>query len=262
MAIHLRQICLVASELEPVVRDLEAALSIAVCHVDPEVAHFGLENALLPVGSKFIEVVAPIRSGTAAGRFLERRGGDGGYMVICQVPDLEEQARVRARAAANNVRVAYESDRGSWNIMQLHPRDMGAAFLEVDWDQQADMTGNWQPAGGSGWKDAVSTDVVSDILAVELQSENPEALAARWAAVAGVSVEHTDDTITVQMANANLRFTAGPEGAADALSGLDLLVEDSPKLMSQAQARGLSITGNQILIGGVWLTLINRPPTS
>ena len=261
MAIHLRQICLVASELEPVVRDLEALLSINVCHVDPEVAHFGLENALLPVGSKFIEVVAPIQTGTAAGRFLERRGGDGGYMVICQVPDLEEQASVRARAAANKVRVAYEADRGSWNIMQLHPRDMGAAFLEVDWDQQADMTGNWQPAGGSGWKDKVSTEVVSDILAVELQSENPEALAARWAAVTGEPVVDDGGQILVRLANAELRFVAAATGTGDSLSALDLLVEDSTRLSEQARSRGLPMEGNQILIGGVRLNLVNRATT-
>jgi len=58
--------------------------------------------------------------------------------------------------------------------MQLHPRDMGAAFFEVDWDEEADMTGNWHPAGGKGWRDAVATEIVSDIVAVELQGEKPE----------------------------------------------------------------------------------------
>ncbi len=39
----------------------------------------------MPVGKNFLEVVAPIREGTAGGRDLKRRGGDGVYMVITQV---------------------------------------------------------------------------------------------------------------------------------------------------------------------------------
>ena len=67
MGIHLRQIALVASRLAPVVDDLQAVFGIEVCHVDPGLAIWGLENALLPVGRNFIEVVAPTEAGTAAG---------------------------------------------------------------------------------------------------------------------------------------------------------------------------------------------------
>ena len=84
MSLTLRQICLVARELQPAVDDLKNILGLEVCYVDPEVKVFGLENALLPVGTNFIEVVSPIQENTAAGRYLNRRGGDGGYMIITQ----------------------------------------------------------------------------------------------------------------------------------------------------------------------------------
>ena len=42
---------------------------------------------MFPVGNQFLEVVAPVKDATAAGRYLERRGGDGGYMVILQCDD-------------------------------------------------------------------------------------------------------------------------------------------------------------------------------
>ena len=58
--ITLRQICLVAEKLQPALDDLKAALGIEVCYVDPHVEIFGLENSLLPVGTGFIEVVAPV----------------------------------------------------------------------------------------------------------------------------------------------------------------------------------------------------------
>ena len=132
MKIQLRQICLVANKLAPVVDDLSSILGINSCYVDPGVAAFGLENTLLPVGRNFLEVVAPTRDGTAGGRYLDRRSGDGGYMVICQGDNKETQQQVRQRALDMGVRIAMESERESWNICQLHPRDMVAAFLEID----------------------------------------------------------------------------------------------------------------------------------
>lgn len=61
---RLRQIALVAQDLE-------------VCFRDPGVADCGLHNALMPIGTSFLEVVSPARTGTPASRLLERRRGDG-----------------------------------------------------------------------------------------------------------------------------------------------------------------------------------------
>ncbi len=46
MTIHLRQICLVAEKLAPVIDDLTNILGIQSCYIDPGVEHFGLENNL------------------------------------------------------------------------------------------------------------------------------------------------------------------------------------------------------------------------
>ncbi|HAO43782.1 MAG TPA: hypothetical protein DCR53_25045, partial [Afipia sp.] len=72
---RLRQICLVAPHLEPVVGDIAAIMGLTVCYRDPNVARYGLENALLPVGTTLLEVVAPFQGGTAAGRFIDKTGG-------------------------------------------------------------------------------------------------------------------------------------------------------------------------------------------
>ena len=74
MWLRLRQIALVAEELAPTVDDLRAVLGLEVCFNDPGVKTFGLENALLPVGNQFLEVVAPIEEGTAGGRYLRATG--------------------------------------------------------------------------------------------------------------------------------------------------------------------------------------------
>ena len=84
----------------------------------------------MPVGRNFLEVVAPKQEGTAGGRYLDRRGGDGGYMVITQGADKATQQAVRQRALDHGVRIAMESQRERWNICQLHPRDMIAPRME------------------------------------------------------------------------------------------------------------------------------------
>ena len=257
MAIHLRQICLVAQSVASSVDLLSDILGIESCYVDPAVGKFGLENSLLAVGHRFIEVVAPLRDGTAAGRYLARRGGDGGYMVICQALSRAEQDQVRQNATDHQVRVAYESERGNWNIMQLHPGDMGAAFLEIEWDEQADTRGNWHPAGGQGWQDKVRTDTVSDIVAVELQAADPRRLAERWSAVTGCPLEHADGVAQIAMADAHIRFVEATDGRGDGLGGLDLRVVDRQRILDRARERECLINDGQVLICGTRLNLLD-----
>ena len=76
--IRLRQVALVARDLDQVVAELCRTLGLSVCFHDPGVGEFGLHNALMVVGDQFIEVVAPIVDGTTAERYLNRRAGDGG----------------------------------------------------------------------------------------------------------------------------------------------------------------------------------------
>ena len=64
---RLRQVCFVAAELARPVADLEAVLGLELCHRDPGVGRWGLENAVLPVGGNYLEVVAPVEDGTSAG---------------------------------------------------------------------------------------------------------------------------------------------------------------------------------------------------
>lgn len=255
MPIHLRQICLVARDLRPVEADLAAVLSLKPAFHDDAVAKWGLENVLMPVGHQFLEVVAPTRAGTAAGRYLDRRGGDGGYMVITQVPTRAEQEAARERADAAGVRVAYADDRGDWTLMQLHPRDLEAAFLEIDWDAESDPEGRWMPAGGTGWTDAVDTSRVSAIAEVQLQGQDPSALAGKWAAVAGSPVVMDGRDPTVALANSRLRFLEGADGRGPGLAGLVLTATDADAVRRAAREKELLGTDGAITLCGTRIEL-------
>jgi len=127
--LRLKQVALVTTELGAVLDDLAAVFGLRVAFRDPMVARFGLRNAVLPVGAQFLEVIEPVQAGTAAGRYLERRGGPGGYMVITHTGD---QSAYRQRLPGLGVRVAFEFEAGGFRCLQLHPSDTGGAFFEID----------------------------------------------------------------------------------------------------------------------------------
>src|ERR1700760_5109735 len=91
--IRLRQICLVAPKLEPLIGDIAGIRGLSVCYRDGNVAKYGLENALLPVDTILLEVVAPFQPGPAAGRFIDKTDGRGGYMAIFCCDDPDARAR-------------------------------------------------------------------------------------------------------------------------------------------------------------------------
>src|SRR5579864_868598 len=251
MSIRLRQICLVAAKLAPVVDDLKAVLGLEVCFKDKGVEVFGLENSLFPVGSNFIEVVAPIKENTAAGRYLKRRNGEGGYMVICQCDSEATQAARKARAAKLNVRVAWEHDSKSFHGMQLHPADTGGAFFELDCDKKGEPEGNWEPAGGSNWNSARRTDVVTSFRAVELQSADPRGLAERWSSIAELPLRNDSrGRIEMPLDNASVRFVEATDGRSEGLGGIDIVVADRKRLLEAAESRGCRAGDEQVVICG------------
>lgn len=260
LTIQLRQICLVAATLKPVIEALEDVFGLCRCYVDPNVAVFGLENTLLPVGRNFLEVVAPTRAGTAGGRYLERRSGDGGYMVITQADTREAWRAMRQRALDHKVRVAYQKESDDWSLCQFHPADMIAAFLEVEWDAQEDFRGRWMPAGGHGWEDKVRQDVTVDFAGVELQGEDPQHLARSWSKVLDLPHESADRDFAIRLNNASLRFVAATDGRGAGLGGVDLLVRDRAGIVARAKRRGVAASEDRVDLCGVRFYLRDAPP--
>jgi len=257
MWLRLRQIALVASDLDAVLDEFRAVLGLEVCFVDPNVKIFGLRNSLMTVGNQFIEVVSPTQDGTTAGRYLERRGGDGGYMVITQCDD---HAPRKARVEALGVRQAWGMETEHYRCMQLHPKDTGGSFFEIDQmvgPGSLDPDGPWEPAGGTGWEAARRLDRVSAIVAAELQANDPAELAARWASIAELPVgADAAGNPTVALDNATLRFVPITDGRGEGLAGLDLAATDADAVMAAARARGCAIGDRQVTICGMRITLV------
>ncbi len=256
MWLRLRQIALVANELAPAVDALRDVLGIEVCYNDPGVARYGLENALLPVGNQFIEVVAPTQEGTAGGRYLERRGGDGGYMVITQCDD---HAPRKQRVRELGIRLVTEADREDYRIMQLHPKDTGGSFFEID-EQLGERAhapdGPWEPAGGAGWLSARNTSRVSAITAAEVQCDDPAAVAQRWSGIAQIPLQTRDSAFVLPLDDAEVRFVPCTDGRPEGLGGIDIRATDRDAILTAAKAIGAYRSGSELALVGMRIKLV------
>ncbi|MFV0306492.1 MAG: hypothetical protein ACK5OX_01970 [Desertimonas sp.] len=102
--------------------------------------------------------------------------------------------------------------------LHLHPRDLGGAILSID---GTDQWGEW-PWAGPEWRDHVRTDVVTDLLAVEIQAEQPATMAERWAAVLGVPAANVDGDPTIELDEGAIRFVRADDGRGEGVRGIDL----------------------------------------
>jgi hypothetical protein len=223
--VRLRQAVLVASELEPVVSALRAELGLGEPFRDPGVAEFGLLNAVFALGDCFLEVVSPARPGTAAGRYLDRHG-DGGYMAIF---DLEDLDGARARVERLGIRVVWRIDLPDISGTHLHPADMRGAIVSLD---QSRPYGQWR-WGGPDWTGRTATGAPGRLTGVTVAVGDPGAVAARWAQVLGVPASG-DGQPTLRLDGGQVCFAA-PDG--DRAEGLtEIAVELPPALRRDREA--------------------------
>jgi hypothetical protein len=256
--LRLRQIALVARALEPVERQLTSVLATEVCFRDPGVAKYGLHNALWALGGTFLEVVAPIRDNTAAGRYLDRRGGDGGYMYIVDCDDLDAR---RVQLDALGIRVVESARAGDavlWaEAIHLHPKDTGGCLLSIDRHSSgADTMGGYRWAGAD-WQSKARRDVV--ISGAVMQCDDPAATAQRWARLldrpAAVS---TDGGYELRLDNAVARFVPLADDRGEGLARVLLSCAEPAPVLAAAAAIGAPVGSSWTEICGVRFELEHR----
>lgn len=213
---RLRQIALVAHDLRPVEQELIETFDLEVCYRDPGLAGFGLRHGLYAIGDHILEVVSPKQDGTTAGRYLERRGGDGGYMVLVQVDDLDAH---RERLSGTDLRVVFEAEGPGIRGIHLHPADVGGAIVSIDQNDPPEAWG-W---AGLDWAYHAASSVVDDLVAVDIQSDDPADLASRWSLALDRPI---DGDGNIPLDDGVIRFVPATDGRGDGLAAADLVAVD------------------------------------
>ena len=200
---------LVAADLEATASLLREQLGLGEPFRDPGVAMFGLQNVVFAIGDCFIEVVSPVTEGTAAGRQLDRNGGDGGYMVLFDIEDLDG---ARARAEEMGVRTVWSIDLPDISGTHMHPADLRGAIVSLD---SSRPFGSWR-WGGPEWTERIGSGPPGRLTGITVALAEPRAAAERWAQVLGVELDGSAQP-RLALDGAEVRFLAaeGAEGIVE-----------------------------------------------
>ena len=189
---RLRQVVLAAHDLESTTAQIETALGVHEPFRDPGVGHFGLSNAVYAVGDTFLEVVSPTQAGTAAGRYLERRGGDAGYMVMFE---LEDESAVRKVLDVLEIRIVHDMTYDDIVDLHLHPKDVPGAIVALD---MTNPIGSWR-WGGPRWEGKSPQHAPGGVVGLTVAAVDPQAVATKWAAVLGTDVSTDADSYVLAL---------------------------------------------------------------
>lgn len=246
---RLRQIAFASRRLDQLVGEFHKVLGLEVAYVDPNVGRYGLRNAVMPCGDSFLEVCEPFTETASISRFLDRRGGDAGYMIILQVADA---AAERERVAADGVRVVEIIDRPHYLCAHFHPADFGGVL--ASFDQQRTLSdhlsphSDWWPAGPD-WRKAQTHDVV-EMTSVTIAAADPDALAKRWSKLLARPLDAGDGR-RIALEKGAICFSAARAGGGTSIAAIDLKMRDPAQAISRAKTAGLDVSGDGVLIGGV-----------
>jgi len=247
-AVRLRQVALVARDLEPVRQALESVFGLKVAYRDPGVATYGLVNVVMPFGGEFIEIVQPVTADASAGRLLAKRGGDAGYMLIFQAPDA---VRHRGRFVERGIRNIAELNTQRYTFTHFHPGDVDGVLTSIDTEGDGanwnEPRGSWTPAGPN-WRHADATPDIVGILGATVQVPNPLATATRWTELFEGRLE-PGAMPQMMVDRGHVSFVSGATAAG--IVGLDLAVRHPKSHLDRAEKLGLRTGASTVRIGGV-----------
>jgi len=254
---RLRQVALIARELAPVAKALEAVFGLKVAFRDPGVGVFGLANVVMPVGGEFLEVLEPIAEGASGARYLARRGGDAGYMVILQDDDALAH---RARLEAAGVRVIAASRGERYRYTHFHPADCAGVLLSIDEVAGADWReakGDWPPAGPD-WRAFESGESLG-VASVTVQARDPAAAARRWSELLERPVRRDGEALTLDLDLGAIRFVPPIDEDGTGVVGLDVVVRHVEAALARARDAALEVRAGAVIICGTAIRPVMAP---
>jgi len=194
--------------------------------------------------------VTPVKDNTAAERFLKKRDGDGGYMVIVDSLDLDKE---RKRLKTVELDIVWHENRKTDGIhgqaLHLHPKQVGGAILSID---------NMKPASswlwaGTDWEKDINKSMVSHLSGVNICTPNPNNLLSNWERALGR--KRSGDGTSIDLSGSSINFVMNTQSQSEHLAGFQIHTSNRLDLENRAASRGFLINNN-INLGGVDFLLV------
>lgn len=208
-------------------------------------------------GGDVLEVVAPFKEGTTAGRLLQKRGGDTGYMIIMQTEDADKRREYILKNDLAKV-ITYAKGKES-TLVQYHPKGIkgasatdqkrrllteipGGVMPELDSHVPTDAWPTPHAAAISPWgalgpaaraplymaamRDAAHLRLVGVVLRLAPDDADTLGAARQWEGTFGV-VRVGDG---LRFTNARMGFVAGVRGESEGIQSVTVAVEGRERL--------------------------------
>jgi len=264
---RLRQIAVVAKDLEKTKDLLTTVIGTEVIFVDPGVAKWGLNNFLIAIGGDVIEVCSPFEAGTTAGRVIDKRG-DGGYMIIMQTMNAEKRRAYIESKGLSKVIYSYQHD--DVHCIQYHPKGIkGGMMPELDShgaspehpDPLSSTFSPWHAAGAdygsysAGMKRRSDLHLIGAVCRLGSGDTNTEAALSQWEELFGLPRDLNQLVFT----NARMGFVKGTKGQPDGLVSITIAVEGEERLagiVQRARERGVWDEGFVKIVNLKWFFVL------
>ena len=164
---------------------------------DPFIGALGLADEVFAVGDTYVQILEPLDEKSRAHRWITRKGGDAGYLLVVQTDDADG---VIQRCAEAGVRVTFDGVFEGNRVVQLHAGDLRILF-EIDEMQHWD-TWHWDRPE----TDPAVPEAVSDLVAVDCIVDEPVRLAGLLGTL--LAIPH-DGGSTLTIGGRRVRFLEG-----------------------------------------------------
>ena len=247
---RLRQLVFVSKERDRLAKEICDVFDLKEAYNDPGLISFGLENVLIPLNDTFFEIVMPVQENTTAERFFEKIGGEGGYMIIVDVKNFEQE---NERVKNSEIKIIWNGNRQEEGIhartIHLHPKQVGGAILSLDKMIPED---EWLWAG-TNWKKHINKSLVDCISGVILQSSDPNKLCSQWELALGKKRD-SSSALNISLDQSNISFIKDLSSEEDKIYAFVIKTLDREAVIENAKLKGFLING-EIYIGGIKIIL-------
>lgn len=127
--INLDHVAIAVNDLDRAIAEYRSRYAVEPLHRET-VQSQGVEEAMIPVGGSFVQLLMPLSADTPVGRFLES-GGEGLHHVAYAVVDIEAALEhLRSQGARLIDEQPRVGGRGAL-IAFVHPKDLAGTLIEL-----------------------------------------------------------------------------------------------------------------------------------